>query len=211
MAKLALQSSNWVTVDGWESQQPDWTETVVTMRSVSPAEAPVRSRLPGHLQDPGHVAGRARGGAGRAFRPRLRQPGDAPARAGRARVGHAVPPRGQHLPREGVGAERDERHRGPEGAQTRPEREVPGPGPRDRLHSPARPLHGGQREEERGLGAEAARQTSAAAGEEFRRLRELQGTEALFTSCCGEAVLYIRPAKKHIWSKTCLPAVTYFQ
>ncbi|KAA8587672.1 hypothetical protein FQN60_016534, partial [Etheostoma spectabile] len=27
MAKLALQSSNWVTVDEWESQQPDWTET----------------------------------------------------------------------------------------------------------------------------------------------------------------------------------------
>uniref|UniRef100_UPI0037E7E7F8 nicotinamide/nicotinic acid mononucleotide adenylyltransferase 3 n=1 Tax=Semicossyphus pulcher TaxID=241346 RepID=UPI0037E7E7F8 len=32
MARLALQSSNWVTVDDWESQQPDWTETVVTMR-----------------------------------------------------------------------------------------------------------------------------------------------------------------------------------
>lgn len=32
MARLALQSSNWVTVDEWESQQPDWTETVVTMR-----------------------------------------------------------------------------------------------------------------------------------------------------------------------------------
>nr|XP_046264538.1 uncharacterized protein LOC124069421 [Scatophagus argus] len=32
MAKLALLSSNWVTVDEWESQQPDWTETVVTMR-----------------------------------------------------------------------------------------------------------------------------------------------------------------------------------
>ncbi|XP_041659245.1 nicotinamide/nicotinic acid mononucleotide adenylyltransferase 3 [Cheilinus undulatus] len=32
MAKLALQSSNWVTVDEWESQQLDWTETVVTMR-----------------------------------------------------------------------------------------------------------------------------------------------------------------------------------
>ncbi|XP_069013153.1 nicotinamide/nicotinic acid mononucleotide adenylyltransferase 3 [Embiotoca jacksoni] len=32
MAKLALQSSNWVTVDEWETQQPDWTETVVTMR-----------------------------------------------------------------------------------------------------------------------------------------------------------------------------------
>ncbi|AWP04275.1 putative nicotinamide mononucleotide adenylyltransferase 3-like [Scophthalmus maximus] len=32
MAKLALRSSNWVTVDEWESQQPDWTETVVTMR-----------------------------------------------------------------------------------------------------------------------------------------------------------------------------------
>ncbi|KAM8727748.1 nicotinamide/nicotinic acid mononucleotide adenylyltransferase 3 [Acanthopagrus schlegelii] len=32
MAKLALQSSNWVRVDEWESQQQDWTETVVTMR-----------------------------------------------------------------------------------------------------------------------------------------------------------------------------------
>ncbi|XP_073347798.1 nicotinamide/nicotinic acid mononucleotide adenylyltransferase 3 [Pagrus major] len=32
MAKLALQSSNWVRVDEWESQQPDWTETVLTMR-----------------------------------------------------------------------------------------------------------------------------------------------------------------------------------
>lgn len=32
MARLALQSSSWVTVDEWESQQPDWTETVVTMR-----------------------------------------------------------------------------------------------------------------------------------------------------------------------------------
>ncbi|XP_068196514.1 nicotinamide/nicotinic acid mononucleotide adenylyltransferase 3 [Antennarius striatus] len=32
MAKLALQSSDWVAVDEWESQQSDWTETVVTMR-----------------------------------------------------------------------------------------------------------------------------------------------------------------------------------
>ncbi|XP_071233543.1 nicotinamide/nicotinic acid mononucleotide adenylyltransferase 3-like isoform X2 [Salvelinus alpinus] len=32
MARLALQSSDWVSVDDWESQQPDWTETVVTMR-----------------------------------------------------------------------------------------------------------------------------------------------------------------------------------
>ncbi|KAM9322690.1 nicotinamide/nicotinic acid mononucleotide adenylyltransferase 3 isoform 1-T2 [Pholidichthys leucotaenia] len=32
MAELALQTSNWVTVDEWESRQPDWTETVVTMR-----------------------------------------------------------------------------------------------------------------------------------------------------------------------------------
>lgn len=35
MARLALQSSNWVTVDEWESQQPDWTETAVTMRYYS--------------------------------------------------------------------------------------------------------------------------------------------------------------------------------
>lgn len=32
MAKMALQSSNWVKVDEWESQQADWTETVVTLR-----------------------------------------------------------------------------------------------------------------------------------------------------------------------------------
>lgn len=32
MAKLAVQSSDWVSVDEWESQQPDWTETVITMR-----------------------------------------------------------------------------------------------------------------------------------------------------------------------------------
>uniref|UniRef100_A0A673KN03 Retinol binding protein 1 n=1 Tax=Sinocyclocheilus rhinocerous TaxID=307959 RepID=A0A673KN03_9TELE len=28
MARLALQSSHWVSVDDWESQQADWTETV---------------------------------------------------------------------------------------------------------------------------------------------------------------------------------------
>uniref|UniRef100_A0AAV2JUA4 Cytidyltransferase-like domain-containing protein n=1 Tax=Knipowitschia caucasica TaxID=637954 RepID=A0AAV2JUA4_KNICA len=32
MAKLALKTSDWITVDEWESQQPDWMETVVTMR-----------------------------------------------------------------------------------------------------------------------------------------------------------------------------------
>ncbi|XP_018962868.2 nicotinamide/nicotinic acid mononucleotide adenylyltransferase 3 [Cyprinus carpio] len=32
MARLALQSSDWVSVDDWESKLEDWTETVVTMR-----------------------------------------------------------------------------------------------------------------------------------------------------------------------------------
>ncbi|KAJ8357466.1 hypothetical protein SKAU_G00202600 [Synaphobranchus kaupii] len=32
MARLALRSSDWVRVDDWESEQADWTETVVTMR-----------------------------------------------------------------------------------------------------------------------------------------------------------------------------------
>ncbi|XP_067108627.1 nicotinamide/nicotinic acid mononucleotide adenylyltransferase 3 isoform X1 [Osmerus mordax] len=41
MAKLALQSSDWVSVDDWESQQPDWTETVVTLRSAPPRTNPV--------------------------------------------------------------------------------------------------------------------------------------------------------------------------
>uniref|UniRef100_A0A8C1R5Y2 Nicotinamide/nicotinic acid mononucleotide adenylyltransferase 3 n=1 Tax=Cyprinus carpio TaxID=7962 RepID=A0A8C1R5Y2_CYPCA len=38
MARLALQSSDWVSVDDWESQQADWTETVVTMRWVLNAD-----------------------------------------------------------------------------------------------------------------------------------------------------------------------------
>uniref|UniRef100_A0A3P9JQJ5 Nicotinamide nucleotide adenylyltransferase 3 n=2 Tax=Oryzias TaxID=8089 RepID=A0A3P9JQJ5_ORYLA len=49
MAKLALGTSSWVTVDEWESQQPDWTETVETMRCFSTAKAPVRSRFPEQL------------------------------------------------------------------------------------------------------------------------------------------------------------------
>ncbi|KAJ8389585.1 hypothetical protein AAFF_G00118220 [Aldrovandia affinis] len=32
MARLALRNSDWVSVDDWESKQPDWTETVITMR-----------------------------------------------------------------------------------------------------------------------------------------------------------------------------------
>ncbi|XP_077472165.1 nicotinamide/nicotinic acid mononucleotide adenylyltransferase 3 [Stigmatopora argus] len=32
MAKLALQTSDWVDVDEWESRRPDWTETAVAMR-----------------------------------------------------------------------------------------------------------------------------------------------------------------------------------
>ncbi|XP_063076116.1 nicotinamide/nicotinic acid mononucleotide adenylyltransferase 3-like [Engraulis encrasicolus] len=32
MAKIALRTSDWVAVDEWESRQPDWNETVATMR-----------------------------------------------------------------------------------------------------------------------------------------------------------------------------------
>lgn len=70
----------------------------------------MRSRFPQHVRDPWPVAGRPRGGGGRAVWPRLRQPRGASARASRARVGHALAPPSKHLPGEGMGEERDKRH-----------------------------------------------------------------------------------------------------
>ncbi|XP_055059111.2 nicotinamide/nicotinic acid mononucleotide adenylyltransferase 3 isoform X1 [Misgurnus anguillicaudatus] len=52
MARLALQSSDWVTVDEWESQQSDWTETLVTMRYHFNRVAAKYQRKTGELKDP---------------------------------------------------------------------------------------------------------------------------------------------------------------
>ena len=112
------------------------------------AEAPVWSRFPRHFWDPRPVAGRPRGGGGRTLRPRLRQSRGASARASRARFGHALALPSEHLPGEGVGEKRDERHRSPPGSETGAEREIPDPGLCDRLYSPAQPLYWGQWEEE---------------------------------------------------------------
>lgn len=32
MARLATESSEWITVDDWESQQPEWVETAKVVR-----------------------------------------------------------------------------------------------------------------------------------------------------------------------------------
>ena len=32
MAKLALETSDWITVDSWESLQPEWVETAKVVR-----------------------------------------------------------------------------------------------------------------------------------------------------------------------------------
>ncbi|XP_047421370.1 nicotinamide/nicotinic acid mononucleotide adenylyltransferase 3 isoform X3 [Sciurus carolinensis] len=32
MARLALQTSDWIRVDPWESEQPQWMETVTVLR-----------------------------------------------------------------------------------------------------------------------------------------------------------------------------------
>ena len=91
------------------ASQPPYMQPVFSELSSSfsrtPAEAPLWSRFPRHLQDLGFVAGRARGGGGRAFRPRLCQPRRAAARADCARVGHALPPPAKHFPCEGVDEE----------------------------------------------------------------------------------------------------------
>lgn len=87
------------------------------------------------------MARRSRGGGRRTLWPRLCQPRGASARASRARFGHALALPSEHLPGEGVGAERDERDRSPPGPETGAEREIPDPGLCDRLYSPAQPLH----------------------------------------------------------------------
>lgn len=129
-------------------------------------EAPVRSRLPGHVQDPRHVARRPRGGGSWRLRPHLRQSGGHSARESGARVRRANALLSEHPPGEGVGEERDQRHRGAPGSETGDEREIPDPRHGNRIHSPAQPLHGGQREEERGRGPATARQADTAAWEE---------------------------------------------
>lgn len=136
------------------------------LRCPSPAEAPVWSWFPRHFQDSRHVAGWARGGGGRAFWTRLRQPRGASSRESRARVRHAVAPLSKHLPGAGVGEERDKRHRGAAGSPKGPQREIPDSRPRDRIYLSAQPLHGGQRAEESGRRAEAAHQTGTTAREE---------------------------------------------
>ncbi|MBN3300638.1 NMNA3 adenylyltransferase, partial [Amia calva] len=39
MARLALQTSDWIRVDSWESEQQQWSETVTTLRSCSVSNA----------------------------------------------------------------------------------------------------------------------------------------------------------------------------
>lgn len=111
----------------------------------SPAEAPLWGRFPGHLQSSRHVAGRAHGGGGWPLRAGLRQPRRATSRESRARVRPALTPFQEHLPGEGVGEERDECHRGAQGPETRPQRQIPASRLGDRLHPSAQPVHGRQR------------------------------------------------------------------
>lgn len=145
----------------------------------SSVEAPVWCWFPGHVQSSWHVAGRARGGGGRPLRAGLRQPRRATSRESRARVGHALSPLRERLPGEGVGEERDERHRGAASPQTRPQRQIPASRLGDKLHPSAQLVHRGQRAAQWGCGATAACQTAAAGGEDSGRLTSQQEAETL--------------------------------
>lgn len=162
-------------------------------RAATP-EAPVRSRLPGHVQDPRHVARRPRGGGGWPLRPHLRQSGGHSARESGARVRRANALLSEHPPGEGVGEERDQRHRGAPGSETGDEREIPDPRHSNRLHSPAQPLHGGQREEERGRDPAAARQADTAAWEEPQWLTAACPHRSALLSQTVEFYLFVPPA-----------------
>ncbi|XP_052573668.1 nicotinamide/nicotinic acid mononucleotide adenylyltransferase 3 isoform X2 [Peromyscus californicus insignis] len=61
MARLALQTSDWIRVDSWESEQPQWMETVKVL-STARAETPLWSRCPEDLPDPQPLERRAHSG-----------------------------------------------------------------------------------------------------------------------------------------------------
>ncbi|KAM9604899.1 nicotinamide/nicotinic acid mononucleotide adenylyltransferase 3 isoform 2-T3 [Trichechus inunguis] len=74
MARLALQTSDWIQVDSWESEQAQWMETVKVL-SCARAEAALRGRCPEDLPDSQPLERRAHPGNSGEVRLGVRGPG----------------------------------------------------------------------------------------------------------------------------------------
>uniref|UniRef100_A0A5F9CDF4 Cytidyltransferase-like domain-containing protein n=2 Tax=Oryctolagus cuniculus TaxID=9986 RepID=A0A5F9CDF4_RABIT len=145
MARLALQTSDWIRVDPWESEQAQWMETVKVL-SHARAEAPVRGRLPEELQGAQPLGGRARAGDRGQVRRGVRGPRRARRRGLRGGLAHPAQAPPQHPPGPRVGADRAQRHVRAPGLGAGTQRQVPAARRRPRLHPGARAVRGGQHE-----------------------------------------------------------------
>ncbi|XP_066101603.1 nicotinamide/nicotinic acid mononucleotide adenylyltransferase 3 isoform X2 [Saccopteryx bilineata] len=104
MVRLALQTSDWIRVDPWESEQAQWMETVKVL-SRAGTEAPLRGRHPQDLPDPRPLERRAHPGNSGEVRLGVCEPGwlqPTGLHLGLARPSE-VP--AQHSPGAGAGAE----------------------------------------------------------------------------------------------------------
>ncbi|XP_054983392.1 nicotinamide/nicotinic acid mononucleotide adenylyltransferase 3 isoform X2 [Sorex araneus] len=139
MVQLALQTSDWIRVDPWESEQAQWMETVKVL-SCARAEATVRRRRAEDLRHAGALGGGARARDRGALRPGVRGPRGP--RRGRLRLGLAAPSAlpAQHPPGHRARAQRRQRHPGAAGPAQGPERQVPAARRRARLHHAPLPL-----------------------------------------------------------------------
>uniref|UniRef100_A0A8D1A583 Nicotinamide nucleotide adenylyltransferase 3 n=1 Tax=Sus scrofa TaxID=9823 RepID=A0A8D1A583_PIG len=101
MARLALQTSDWIRVDPWESEQAQWMETVKVL-SCARAEAPLRGRYPEDLPDPQPLERRTHPGDSGEVRLGVRGPGRARPKGVHLGLAHPAETPGQHPPGQGA-------------------------------------------------------------------------------------------------------------
>ncbi|KAM8759146.1 nicotinamide/nicotinic acid mononucleotide adenylyltransferase 3 isoform 2-T3 [Rhynchonycteris naso] len=143
MVRLALQTSDWIRVDPWESEQAQWMETVKVL-SCARTEAPLRGRCPQDLPDSRPLERRAHPGNSGEVRLGVCEPSGSQPKGLHLGLAHPSEVPAQHSPGPGASAERDQCHVHPEGLGPRAEREVPAPGPRHCLHQRSQPLFQGR-------------------------------------------------------------------
>ncbi|XP_054360359.1 nicotinamide/nicotinic acid mononucleotide adenylyltransferase 3 isoform X2 [Mirounga angustirostris] len=104
MARLALQTSDWVRVDPWESEQVQWMETVKVL-SCARVEAPLRGRCPEDLPDPQPLERRAHpGDSGEVWRG-VCEPDRSQPKGIHLGLAHPAEVSAQHSPGQGARAE----------------------------------------------------------------------------------------------------------
>ncbi|XP_060052560.1 nicotinamide/nicotinic acid mononucleotide adenylyltransferase 3 isoform X2 [Erinaceus europaeus] len=104
MVRLALQTSDWVRVDPWESEQDQWVETVKVLSGAG-AEAAMRGRRPEDLPQPAALEGQARPGDRGAVWAGVRESGRPRPPARHRGLAHPTALPAQHPPGAGASAQ----------------------------------------------------------------------------------------------------------